>query len=112
MCYRVNASLILATRFQCALRLLRCGASVIVTTRFPTDAALRYHAERDFELWQDRLSIYGLDLRGMGMVQLFTQFVAHTHSRYTSRPRSTLSLSFLSSRILLTRVVCVVCVVW
>lgn len=67
--------------FQCALRLLRCGASVIVTTRFPTDAALRYHAERDFELWQGRLSIYGLDLRGMGMVQLFTQFIAHTHSR-------------------------------
>ena len=49
--------------YQAAIMLLRAGARVIVTTRFPRDAALRYARESDFEDFRDRLQIYGLDLR-------------------------------------------------
>ena len=49
--------------YQATLMMLRAGARVIATTRFPVDSALRYAREADFAQWQDRLHIYGLDLR-------------------------------------------------
>ncbi len=49
--------------YQCAIMLLRCGARVVATTRFPHDAATRYAAEPDYAQWRDRLSIVGVDLR-------------------------------------------------
>ena len=49
--------------YQAGLKLLRAGARLIVTTRFPRNAAARYAAEPDFEAWGDRLKIFGLDLR-------------------------------------------------
>jgi NAD(P)-dependent dehydrogenase (short-subunit alcohol dehydrogenase family) len=48
--------------FHTALKLLRDGAEVIVTTRFPRDAARRYAAVPDFGDWSDRLSVHALDL--------------------------------------------------
>ncbi|HMY16896.1 MAG TPA: hypothetical protein PKA58_11300, partial [Polyangium sp.] len=39
--------------YQAAICLLRAGARVIVTTRFPHDAALRYARETDYEAWAD-----------------------------------------------------------
>jgi NAD(P)-dependent dehydrogenase (short-subunit alcohol dehydrogenase family) len=62
--------------FQAALMLLRAGAHVIVTTRFPRDAATRYQAEEDFGHWGDRLEIFGLDLRHTPSVEAFAQFLA------------------------------------
>ncbi|MEL6149867.1 MAG: SDR family NAD(P)-dependent oxidoreductase, partial [Chloroflexota bacterium] len=59
--------------YETVLRLLRAGAQVIVTTRFPHDAALRYASETDFETWRNRLRIYQLDMRNPVTVQ---QFVA------------------------------------
>lgn len=47
--------------FATALRLLRQGARVLVTTRFPHDAAHRFAREDDFAQWRDRLEIHGLD---------------------------------------------------
>jgi NAD(P)-dependent dehydrogenase (short-subunit alcohol dehydrogenase family) len=47
--------------FQTALKLLRDGADVIVTTRFPHDAARRFAVEADFADWQDRLRVHGAD---------------------------------------------------
>jgi len=49
--------------YQAAIMLLRAGARVIATTRFPRDAARRYAREPDFREWGDRLAIYGIDLR-------------------------------------------------
>ncbi len=49
--------------YQAGLKLLRSGAQLIVTTRFPRDSAQRYGRERDFAEWGDRLQIVGLDLR-------------------------------------------------
>jgi NAD(P)-dependent dehydrogenase (short-subunit alcohol dehydrogenase family) len=61
--------------FQAALKLLRAGAEVIVTTRFPVDAAHRYAAEPDFDDFRDRLQIHGLDLRHTPSVELFARFL-------------------------------------
>ena len=41
--------------YQAALKLLRAGAAVVATTRFPHDAARRYAAEPDFAEWGGRL---------------------------------------------------------
>ena len=49
--------------YQACLKLLRAGARLIVTTRFPRDSAQRYAREPDFGEWSDRLEIFGLDLR-------------------------------------------------
>ncbi len=49
--------------FHTALRLLRCGASVIVSSRYPYDAELRYHAEPDCGVWMERLRLVGADFR-------------------------------------------------
>lgn len=49
--------------FHVALRLLRCGARVIVSTRYPRDAAARYRAQPDVDEWVDRLRVVGADFR-------------------------------------------------
>ncbi|MDO5534222.1 MAG: SDR family NAD(P)-dependent oxidoreductase [Propionibacteriaceae bacterium] len=46
-----------------ALRLLRDGADLTITTRFPKDAARRFAALADASEWLDRLTIVGIDLR-------------------------------------------------
>jgi NAD(P)-dependent dehydrogenase (short-subunit alcohol dehydrogenase family) len=61
--------------YQAALKLLRAGAHVVVTTRFPVDAASRYAKEADFAAFRERLQVYGLDLRHTPSVELFTQFL-------------------------------------
>jgi NAD(P)-dependent dehydrogenase (short-subunit alcohol dehydrogenase family) len=57
--------------FQAALKLLRAGATVVATTRFPHDAARRYASEPDFAEWSHRLRIHGLDLRHSPSVEIF-----------------------------------------
>lgn len=61
--------------YAVALRLLRAGAEVVITTRFPNDAAKRYSQEPDFENWQERLHIYGLDMRDVRAVQSFAHYI-------------------------------------
>jgi NAD(P)-dependent dehydrogenase (short-subunit alcohol dehydrogenase family) len=67
--------------FQAALKLLRSGASVVATTRFPHDAARRYAAEPDFADWKDRLSVRGLDLRHSPSVEIFCSEMDRTLPR-------------------------------
>jgi NAD(P)-dependent dehydrogenase (short-subunit alcohol dehydrogenase family) len=57
--------------YQASLKLLRAGAAVVATTRFPHDAARRYAAEPDFAEWGVRLRIHGLDLRHPPSVEIF-----------------------------------------
>jgi len=57
--------------YQSALKLLRAGATVVATTRFPHDAARRYASEPDFADWSGRLRIHGLDLRHSPSVEIF-----------------------------------------
>lgn len=59
--------------YQTVLKLLRCGACVLATTRFPALAAERYCKEPDFAVWRDRLSVYELDLRSSAEIESFVQ---------------------------------------
>jgi len=67
--------------YQAGLKLLRAGAELIVTTRFPRDSAARYAEEPDFAQWSDRLQIYGLDLRHTPSVEAFCHELIATRSR-------------------------------
>jgi NAD(P)-dependent dehydrogenase (short-subunit alcohol dehydrogenase family) len=67
--------------YQAGIKLLRCGASLIVATRFPRDAAARYAAEPDFAEWGDRLEVFGLDLRHTPSVEAFCHHVLSTRDR-------------------------------
>ncbi len=67
--------------YQSSLMMLRAGARVIVTTRFPNDAAARYAREEDYEAWHDRLQIHGLDLRHSPSVEIFARFILSTEKR-------------------------------
>lgn len=67
--------------YQAGIKLLRAGAHLIVTTRFPRDSAARYAAEPDFEQWGHRLEIFGLDLRHTPSVEAFCHQLNETHSR-------------------------------
>ena len=61
--------------YHITLMLLRGGATVIATTRFPVDSALRYSKEADFTEWGHRLKIHGLDLRHIPSVEIFCNFI-------------------------------------
>ena len=67
--------------YQAGIKLLRAGARVIVTTRFPRDSASRYAGEPDFDDWKDRLEIHGLDLRHTPSVEAFCHHLLTTHDR-------------------------------
>lgn len=67
--------------YQAGIKLLRAGANVIVSTRFPRDSALRYAAEPDFKEWGHRLEIFGLDLRHTPSVEAFCRHLLATRSR-------------------------------
>lgn len=67
--------------YQATLMMLRAGATVIATTRFPIDSSLRYSSEKDFKEWKDRLHIYGLDLRHTPSVEIFCSHIEHSFDR-------------------------------
>jgi NAD(P)-dependent dehydrogenase (short-subunit alcohol dehydrogenase family) len=67
--------------YQAGLKLLRCGAHVIVTTRFPRDSAKRYSQEPDFAEWGHRLEIFGLDLRHTPSVEAFCRQMLESRER-------------------------------
>jgi NAD(P)-dependent dehydrogenase (short-subunit alcohol dehydrogenase family) len=67
--------------YQATLMMLKAGARVIATTRFPKDSALRFAREPDFPDWSHRLQIYGLDLRHTPSVELFTDYIKETYQR-------------------------------
>jgi NAD(P)-dependent dehydrogenase (short-subunit alcohol dehydrogenase family) len=67
--------------YQAGIKLLRAGARLIVTTRFPRDSAARYAQEPDFGVWGDRLEIFGLDLRHTPSVEAFCHHLTTTRDR-------------------------------
>ncbi|MDN3354150.1 SDR family oxidoreductase [Actinomadura sp. DC4] len=67
--------------FQLALKLLRDGAEVLVTTRFPRDAARRFAAVPDAGEWLDRVHVHGVDLLDVAAVAGLLEAV---HQRFDS----------------------------
>lgn len=61
--------------YETALRLLRDECFVIVTTRFPANAAERFNKEKDFSVWKHRLKIARLDLQDMRSISEFLEYV-------------------------------------
>lgn len=67
--------------YHAVLMMLRSGATVIATTRFPVDSAQRYAKEKDYHEWKDRLHIHGLDLRHTPSVEIFASYIEHKFDR-------------------------------
>jgi len=67
--------------YHATLMLLRAGATVIATTRFPVDSSKRFAKEKDFMQWGNRLHIYGLDLRHTPSVEMFTNYITQKFKR-------------------------------
>ncbi len=67
--------------YQATLMMLRAGATVIATTRFPIDSAMRYAREEDFAQWKNNLHVYGLDLRHTPSVEIFCNYIAQRYDR-------------------------------
>jgi len=67
--------------YHAALKLLRAGCHVIVTTRFPRDAANRFTMEKDSADWTSRLQIHGIDLRHTPSIEAFTDHLCTTLPR-------------------------------
>src|SRR5680860_1035367 len=67
--------------YHITLMLLRSGATVVATTRFPADSALRFSKEHDYFDWADRLKIHGLDLRHIPSVEIFCNYIEQQYDR-------------------------------
>src|SRR5699024_8487061 len=59
-----------------ALMLLRAGADVTITTRFPRDAVRRFAQMDDYADWSDRVHVVGVDLRDPAQVVALADEVA------------------------------------
>ena len=55
--------------FQVALKLLRCGATVLATSRFAVDCAARFAEQPDAAAWSGRLQVFGLDMRDLASLE-------------------------------------------
>ncbi len=67
--------------YHITLMMLKAGATVVATTRFPVDSALRYSKEPDFTDWGHRLKIHGLDLRHIPSVEIFCNYIEQQYDR-------------------------------
>lgn len=65
--------------FELCLKMLRDGATVILTSRFPNDTQRRYKKMSDYAEWADRLHIFGLDLRNIPQLE---QFIEHLYQSF------------------------------
>ncbi|CAK9090926.1 unnamed protein product [Durusdinium trenchii] len=58
--------------YRIVLKLLRAGAFVLTTTRYPSDCAWRFSQESDYEEWRHRLEVCGpLELCDVRLVEHF-----------------------------------------
>ena len=67
--------------YHITLMLLRAGATVVATTRFPADSAYRFAQEEDYDQWASRLKIHGLDLRHIPSVEIFCNYIEQKFDR-------------------------------
>lgn len=63
------------------LKLLRAGAHVIVTTRFPNDAVERLAKEPDYDTWRERVDVFGIDFRDIASIESFCAYVRAKYAR-------------------------------
>lgn len=63
--------------YETALKLLRSKAFVIITTRFPYQAAIKFSEEPDFNKWNKKLKIYGIDFRITPYLYEFIEYLKY-----------------------------------
>lgn len=73
--------LLLGKYEHCPLTHVIFFSIVLVTTRFPNDAARRYAEESDFASFSDRLHVIGVDFRSLAMVHSLATTVASQFKR-------------------------------
>ena len=73
--------------FHVTLKLLRCNAQVIATSRYPRDAECRFRRLKDFDAWKDRLRIVGADFRTAKDVFALISVVKSQLGKWNERPR-------------------------
>ncbi|KAJ5825660.1 hypothetical protein N7474_002798 [Penicillium riverlandense] len=82
--------------YHTALRMLRCGARVIVSSRYPADAATRYAKEPDFEQWSSSLRVVGADFRAASdafrLVHVVKELLRAWDGRHNSDSRMALDI--------------------
>ncbi|AYV80973.1 MAG: hypothetical protein Harvfovirus12_9 [Harvfovirus sp.] len=61
--------------YAVSLELLRAGAFVIGTTRFPMNLIYRLQQELDYEMFKNRFHIYKIDFRDIKMVERFIDYI-------------------------------------
>jgi len=61
--------------YATALKALRSGANLLLTSRFPALALEQLSQEKDYNEWKDRLTLYGLDLRNLKAAEDFIRYV-------------------------------------
>ena len=67
--------------YATALKFLRSGANLTITTRFPAVALEQFQQEVDYTNWKDRLLVYGLDLRNLKAVEAFLEYYKTAHDK-------------------------------
>ena len=65
--------------YATALRFLRSGANLTITSRFPALSLEQFKQEHDYEQWAERLSVYGLDLRNLRAIEDFIAYYKSKH---------------------------------
>ena len=65
--------------FYIAKNLLSFGCKVIVTTRFPKDALLKFKEDKEYNLWKDNLIIYPVDFRFFQSTIKFVEYVTNNY---------------------------------
>ena len=64
--------------FEIAKKLLSFGCKVIVTTRFPKDALLKFKEDENYNEWKNNLIIYPIDFRFIKSTITFVNYVLNT----------------------------------
>lgn len=67
--------------YTVAVKLLNAGATVVITTRFPSDALERFRSEKNYDKFMLRLVIYPLNLIGVQSIIDFTKYIKQRFKR-------------------------------
>lgn len=67
--------------YETALRLLRNGCTVIVTTRFVDDCVERYKQDSNYEQFANRLNVYQLNMLSAPNIEKFIQYIKMNFSK-------------------------------
>jgi len=66
--------------FNIAIKLLSYNCIVLITTRFPKDALIRFQSHPDYEKWKNNLFIYPIDFR---LIESTVKFIQYLEKNFT-----------------------------